>query len=48
MAIVSPVAVLFIVRTAMAVQFQSLGAVAPLLKSELGFSIADVRIQIGL
>jgi MFS family permease len=41
-------AVLFIVRAAMAVQFQSLGAVAPLLSSELGFSIADVGILIGL
>jgi hypothetical protein len=29
--------VLFIVRATMAVQFSSLGAVAPLLSSELGF-----------
>jgi len=41
-------AVLFIVRATMAVQFQSLGAVAPLLSSELGFSIADVGVLIGL
>jgi predicted MFS family arabinose efflux permease len=40
--------VLFIVRATMAVQFSSLGAVAPLLSSELGFSIADVGILIGL
>jgi MFS family permease len=41
-------AVLFVVRAAMAVQFQSVGAVAPLLSSELGFSIAEVGILIGL
>ena len=41
-------AVLFIVRTTMAVQFSSLGAIAPLLSIELGFSIADVGILIGI
>jgi MFS family permease len=41
-------AVLFAVRATMAVQFQSVGAVAPLLSSELGFSIADIGILIGL
>jgi predicted MFS family arabinose efflux permease len=41
-------AVLFTVRAAMAAQFQSVGAVAPLISSELGFIIADIGILIGL
>jgi MFS family permease len=41
-------AVLFMVRATMAVQFQSVGAVAPLLSNEAGFSIAEVGILIGL
>jgi predicted MFS family arabinose efflux permease len=44
----SILAVLFMARAAMAVQFQSVGAVAPLISSELGFSIADIGILIGL
>jgi MFS family permease len=41
-------AVLFFIRTTMAVQFQSVAAVAPLLKTDLGFSLADIGILIGL
>jgi predicted MFS family arabinose efflux permease len=41
-------AVLFFIRTTMAVQFQSVGAVAPLLSADLGFSLADIGILIGL
>src|SRR5436190_22348315 len=41
-------AVLFAVRATMAIQFQSVGAVAPLLSSEFGFSIADIGVLIGL
>jgi predicted MFS family arabinose efflux permease len=41
-------AILFLARAAMAVQFQSVGAVAPLISSKLGFSIADIGILIGL
>ncbi len=41
-------AVLFAVRATMAFQFQSVAAVAPLLSSELGVSIADIGVLIGL
>lgn len=41
-------AVLFAVRATMAFQFQSVPAVAPLLSSELGVSLADIGVLIGL
>lgn len=41
-------AVLFVVRLTMAFQFQSVGAVAPLLGSEFGIGLADIGILIGL
>ncbi len=41
-------AVLFVVRLTMAFQFQSVAAVAPLLGSEFGVSLADIGILIGL
>jgi MFS family permease len=41
-------AVLFAVRLTMAFQFQSVGAVAPLLGSKFGIGLADVGILIGL
>ena len=41
-------AVLFLVRLTMAFQFQSVAAVAPLLGSEFGVSLADIGILIGL
>ncbi|WP_370451636.1 MFS transporter [Mesorhizobium sp.] len=41
-------AVLFIGRAAMAFQFQSVGAVAPLVSDSLGASLADIGILIGL
>ena len=41
-------AVLFAVRLTMAFQFQSVAAVAPLLGSQLGISLADIGILIGL
>jgi MFS family permease len=41
-------AVLFAVRLTMAFQFQSVAAVAPLLGSQLGTSLADIGILIGL
>lgn len=41
-------AVLFFIRTTMAVQFQSIAAVAPLLRTDFGFSLADIGILIGL
>jgi MFS family permease len=41
-------AVLFFIRTTMAVQFQSVAAVASLLKADLSFSLADIGILIGL
>lgn len=41
-------AVLFFIRTTLAVQFQSVAAVAPLLSADLGFSLADIGILIGL
>src|SRR5229473_7422473 len=41
-------AVLFAVRATMAFQFQSVAAVAPLLSSEFGVSIADIGVLIGL
>ena len=41
-------AVLFFVRATMAVQFQSIAAVAPLLSADLGFSLSDIGILIGL
>ena len=44
----SVLAVLFFIRGTMAVQFQSVAAVAPLLSADLGFSLADIGILIGL
>src|SRR5438445_174137 len=41
-------AVLFTVRLTMAFQFQSVAAVAPLLGSKFGVSLADTGILIGL
>src|SRR6478735_6708096 len=41
-------AVLFAVRATMAFQFQSVAAVAPLLSSEFGASLADIGALIGL
>ncbi len=41
-------AVLFTVRLTMAFQFQSVAAVAPLLGSEFGVSLADIGLLIGL
>jgi predicted MFS family arabinose efflux permease len=44
----SILAVLFAVRLTMGFQFQSVAAVAPLLGSQFGFSLADIGILIGL
>src|SRR6478609_3790233 len=41
-------ALLFFVRGTMAVQFQSVAAVAPLLGAEFGASLADIGILVGL
>lgn len=41
-------AVLFVARTAMAFQFQSVAAVAPLVRDSVGASLADIGILIGL
>ncbi len=41
-------AVLFFVRATMAVQFQSVAAVAPLLGADFGVSLADIGILVGL
>ena len=41
-------AVLFFVRATMAVQFQSVAAVAPLLNADFGVSLADIGILVGL
>ena len=41
-------ALLFLVRTAMAFQFQSVAALAPLIRHDLGISIADIGFLIGL
>ena len=41
-------AVLFFVRATMAVQFQSVAAVAPLLSADFGVSLADIGILVGL
>jgi len=41
-------AVLFAVRLTMGFQFQSVGAVAPLLERDLGISLADIGVLIGL
>jgi MFS family permease len=41
-------AVLFLGRAAMAVQFQSIGSIAPLLSRDLGVDLADIGILIGL
>jgi MFS family permease len=41
-------AILFVVRLAMPLQFQSVGAVAPLLGSNFGMSLADIGLLIGL
>ena len=41
-------AVLFAVRLTMAFQFQSVGAVAPLLGHDFGWSLADIGLLIGL
>jgi MFS family permease len=44
----SILAVLFAVRLTMGFQFQSVAAVAPLLERELGVSLADIGVLIGL
>lgn len=44
----SILAVLFAVRSTIAFQFQSVAAVAPLLTSQLGASLADIGLLIGL
>ena len=41
-------AVLFLVRATMAVQFQSVAAVAPILSANFGVSLADIGILVGL
>ncbi len=41
-------AILFLVRLAMPLQFQSVGAVAPLLGQDFGMSLADIGVLIGL
>src|SRR5260370_42509353 len=41
-------AVLFLIRSTMAVQFQSVDADAPLLGADLGISLADIGILVGL
>ncbi|MEY8099751.1 CynX/NimT family MFS transporter [Falsihalocynthiibacter sp. S25ZX9] len=41
-------AVLFFARTAMAFQFQSVGALSPLIIEEYGISLADIGLLIGL
>ncbi len=41
-------ALLFAVRTTMAFQFQAVAALAPLMRSELGVSLADIGLLIGL
>jgi len=41
-------AILFLVRLAMPLQFQSVGAVAPLLGQNFGMSLADIGLLIGL
>src|SRR5258708_10201136 len=41
-------AVLLLIRSTMAVQFQSVAAVAPLLGADLGISLADIGILVGL
>ena len=41
-------AILFLVRLAMPLQFQSVGAVAPLLGKDFGMSLADIGLVIGL
>ena len=44
----SVLAVLFFIRATMAVQFQSVAAVAPLLSADFGVSLADIGILVGL
>src|ERR1700759_4320136 len=41
-------AVLFTVRLTMSFQFQSVASVAPLLERDLGFTLADIGLLIGL
>jgi MFS family permease len=41
-------AVLFVIRGTMAFQFQSVAAIAPLLTSDFGVSLADIGVLIGL
>src|SRR5260370_16546351 len=41
-------AVLFVVRLTMAFQFQSVAAIAPLLGTQFGVSLADIGVLIGL
>ena len=41
-------ALLFAVRTTMGFQFQAVAALAPLMRSELGISLADIGLLIGL
>lgn len=44
----SVLAVLFFIRTTMAVQFQSVAAIAPLLSADFDVSLADIGILVGL
>lgn len=41
-------ALLFAVRTTMAVQFQSIAAMSPIIMQEFGFALADIGLLIGL
>src|SRR4051812_49971760 len=43
----SVLAVLFFIRTTMAVQFQSVAAIAPLLSADFDVSLADIGILVG-
>lgn len=44
----SVLALLFFIRWTMAVQFQSVAAIAPLFGADFGVSLADIGILVGL
>jgi predicted MFS family arabinose efflux permease len=44
----SILALLFAVRTAMAFQFQTIGALAPMLRRDFGYSLSEIGLLIGL
>ena len=44
----SVLAALFVVRTTMGVQFQSVATVAPLLSADFGVDLADIGFLVGL